>query len=157
MWNAPPLCGKQKRQASADFLGVTAFLGNVVTKCCIPTTIFGRSNCRQSDFLNPGKEQIAGQTALPAESAQAKKAAAEDAAALIRSDCRRSRYLSSSPPKDEGLDELWSPECPHDGAGFDGAGLGVAQLEVDAGGDGSAAGATGFGAAGLAARTAFLS
>jgi hypothetical protein len=65
--------------------------------------------------------------------------------------------LSSSPPKDEGLDELWSPECPHDGAGFDGAGLGVAQLEVDAGGgDGSAAGATGFGAAGLAARTAFF-
>jgi hypothetical protein len=75
---------------------------------------------------------------------------------LIRSvGCRRSGYLSSS-PKDEGLDELWSPECPHDGAGFNGAGLGVAQLEVDAGGDGSATGATGFGAAGLAGRTAFF-
>src|ERR1035441_10002211 len=30
-------------------------------------------------------------------------------------------YVLSSPSEDE--PELWPPECPHDGAGFDGAGL----------------------------------
>jgi len=30
---------KQKRQASADFLGVMAIQRNVVDGCCIPTTI----------------------------------------------------------------------------------------------------------------------
>src|SRR6185437_15645246 len=66
-------------------------------------------------------------------------------------------YLSSSPPKeDDGVDEPWSLECPHDGAG-DGAGLedvwlGPAQLGAAGGGVGAGAGAVtaGFGAAGLA-------
>jgi hypothetical protein len=51
---------------------------------------------------------------------------------------------------------LWSPECPHDGAGVDGAGLGVAQLDVAAGacsaaGAAGVGGAAGFGAAGFGA------
>jgi hypothetical protein len=34
--------GKQKRQASADFLGVMAVSQKVVVGCCIPTTIWNR-------------------------------------------------------------------------------------------------------------------
>jgi hypothetical protein len=67
------------------------------------------------------------------------------------------RYLSSSASNDDGLDEFWSPECTHDGAGLDDAGLGVAQLEVGAGASAcSASGAAGRGAAGLGARGAFF-
>jgi hypothetical protein len=32
------------------------------------------------------------------------------------------RYLSWSSPEGDGFDELWSSECPHDGAGLDAAG-----------------------------------
>jgi len=43
---------KQKRQASAAFLGVTAFPTHVVGRCCIPTTILpgfsGRHGERES-------------------------------------------------------------------------------------------------------------
>jgi hypothetical protein len=34
---------KQKRQSSAEFLGVLDILGNVVGKCDIPTTIYAGS------------------------------------------------------------------------------------------------------------------
>jgi hypothetical protein len=98
------------------------------------------------------------------------KAAATGAAALKispptdRRDGRR--YLSSSSPEGDGLDELSFPECPHDGAGLEAAGLGAAQLGavragVGAGtgsgagagaGFGAATGAAGFGAGGFGAR-----
>jgi hypothetical protein len=85
----------------------------------------------------------------------------------------RSRYLSSSPPEDDGFDEVSPPECPHDGAGLDAAGLGAAQLGAAGGGVGAGLGAGagaglgaaigaagfgagGFGAGGLAAGAAFF-
>jgi hypothetical protein len=40
----PALGGKQKGQASADFLGVLAFSRNVVGGCCIPTTTLAGSS-----------------------------------------------------------------------------------------------------------------
>jgi hypothetical protein len=41
---------KQKRQASAAFLGVTAFLTKVVGMCCIPTTILTDFSVVQATF-----------------------------------------------------------------------------------------------------------
>jgi hypothetical protein len=51
---------KQKRQASADFLGVLGILRNVVAGCCIRTTNFGDFGarwgelCRGSGSESPG-------------------------------------------------------------------------------------------------------
>jgi len=51
---------------------------------------------------------------------------------LIHPELAGPRYWSSSPPTDEGLDELWSPECPQDGAGLEGAeGRANAAVDVD--------------------------
>jgi hypothetical protein len=43
---------KQKSQSSADFLGVLAVSGNVVSGCCIPTTILA-AIVPASDIWNP--------------------------------------------------------------------------------------------------------
>jgi hypothetical protein len=53
---------KQKSQSSADFLGVLTDSGNVVSGCCIPTTIlavivFGRRH------LEPAKTRVDGTAA----------------------------------------------------------------------------------------------
>ena len=58
--------------------------------------------------------------------------------------------MSSSRLEDDGLDEVSLAECPHDGAGFDAAGPGAAQLGAAGGGVGAGLGAgagAGFGAA----------
>jgi hypothetical protein len=85
----------------------------------------------------------------------------------------RSRYLSSSPLEDDGLDEVSPADCPHDGAGLAAVGLGAAQLGAAGAGAGAGLGAGagagfgaavgaaglgagGLGAAGLAAGAAFF-
>jgi hypothetical protein len=50
---------KQKRQASAAFLGVTAFLPQVVGRCCIRTTILPGFSAGAANE-NPKRETTSG-------------------------------------------------------------------------------------------------
>jgi hypothetical protein len=92
MWNTRSLCGKQKSQACADLLGVRA----VLVKCCRGVLHsnhnFKALQSRQSGFFAPGRGKSPG--GLPAWPNQhGKKAAAENAAALIDSTVVEARLL----------------------------------------------------------------
>jgi hypothetical protein len=92
MWNTRSLCGKQKSQACADFLGFAAFLRNVVAGCCIPTTILRASKAAKGGFFPAGWGKSPGEwPAWPNQ--HGKKAAAENAAAVIDSIVVEARLL----------------------------------------------------------------
>jgi hypothetical protein len=154
----------------------------VVGVCCIPTTTLTDFSVGQATFraerAHPARQGPDGSAGRPTDRIgspargrpQRKRPQRLRAAALKRDPVigTRSRYLSSSPLEDDGFDEVSPPECPHDGAGLDTAGLGAAQLGAAGGGVGAglgagadaglgaAIGAAGLGAGGLAAGAAFF-
>ena len=129
--------------------------------CCIPTTTLTDFRSGQATFGAEGASGLGKDRMTPSPDGSNQRSSADHvpqrkkpqrwrAAALKRDPLigTRSRYLSSSPLEDDGLDEVSPADCPHDGAGLDAAGLGAAQLGAAGGGVGAGLGAgAGFGAA----------
>src|SRR5260370_27675191 len=110
-----------------DVVGVCGIPTTTLTDCTVGQATFGAGRAHP----NLGKDRMArptdGSNRPPAPGRPQRKRPQRLRAAALKRDPvigTRSRYLSSSPLEDDGFDEVSPPECPHDGAVLDAAGLG---------------------------------